>query len=145
MKIVIFFYLCTRAKCHEFHFCSILFRLQIVVNENITKIREDDIYSMFLSLDQYFGRKYVRETPMFKMYSTYDSVPNVIFPVRYSFIITSFVLKIFFGKKQDNFKPWRLIQGWNCDFGKVDTWYNVWFGKERSWYWEKRKFLRLFQ
>ncbi|OXU29058.1 hypothetical protein TSAR_015173 [Trichomalopsis sarcophagae] len=52
----------------------------ILVHENITKVREDDISLTFLGLNRYFGRTFDRETPMFEMYGPYENKSNLLFP-----------------------------------------------------------------
>lgn len=51
------------------------------MHENITKVKEDDIFLTFLGLNRYFGRTFDRETPMFEMYGPYEEKANVLFPV----------------------------------------------------------------
>ncbi|XP_014608643.1 PREDICTED: transferrin [Polistes canadensis] len=52
----------------------------IVAHKNITDLRRDEIYSMFLNMDQLFGTSTTRYTRAFSLYGTYDGVQNVIFP-----------------------------------------------------------------
>ncbi|KAK2584704.1 hypothetical protein KPH14_007038 [Odynerus spinipes] len=53
----------------------------VVAHENITDLRRTEIYSMLLSMDEFFGASYPGFTPAFSLYGTYDDNRNVIFPV----------------------------------------------------------------
>ncbi|XP_015175750.1 PREDICTED: transferrin [Polistes dominula] len=59
----------------------------IVAHQNITDLRRDEIYSMFLHMNQLFGTTTTRYTRAFSLYGPYDGVENVIFPVSTCLII----------------------------------------------------------
>lgn len=52
----------------------------IVVNENTTSLRREEIYSMLLEMDQLFGVSFKGQTPAFSLYGIYDFNRSVIFP-----------------------------------------------------------------
>lgn len=52
----------------------------VMVYENISAVRFEEIYSALLQLDQLFGETYKGQTPAFLMYGTYDGSPGIIFP-----------------------------------------------------------------
>ncbi|KAJ8684290.1 hypothetical protein QAD02_020082 [Eretmocerus hayati] len=53
----------------------------VMVSRNVSKVDEDETLLIFTKLDRYFGKTFVRETPMFRMFSPYDGKTDVIFPV----------------------------------------------------------------
>ncbi|XP_017753884.1 PREDICTED: transferrin isoform X2 [Eufriesea mexicana] len=52
----------------------------IVIHENMTVLRQEEIYSMLLEMDKLFGSTYKGSTPAFSMYGIYDSNHSIIFP-----------------------------------------------------------------
>ncbi|XP_014221895.2 transferrin-like [Trichogramma pretiosum] len=52
----------------------------VLGRKNITQVRREEIYQLFLQLDRFFGRTHDRETAMFMMYNTFDGQSDVIFP-----------------------------------------------------------------
>lgn len=52
----------------------------VIVNENTTSIRHEEIYSMLLEMDRLFGPSFKGETPAFSLYDIYDVNHSVIFP-----------------------------------------------------------------
>ncbi|XP_011505188.1 PREDICTED: transferrin isoform X1 [Ceratosolen solmsi marchali] len=52
----------------------------ILASKNITQVRREEIYLLFLSLDRFFGNIYDRETAMFTLYGPYEGHSDIIFP-----------------------------------------------------------------
>ncbi|XP_076758710.1 transferrin 3 isoform X1 [Xylocopa sonorina] len=52
----------------------------VVIHENMTDLRREEIYSMLLEMDKLFGSSFNGETPAFSMYGIYDSNHSIIFP-----------------------------------------------------------------
>lgn len=52
-----------------------------MVHNNISRVREDDIYLMLMDLNELFGTQYQGWTPLISMYSTFGGESNVIFSV----------------------------------------------------------------
>ncbi|KAH0952965.1 hypothetical protein HN011_010853 [Eciton burchellii] len=52
----------------------------IVAQENITNLRQQEIYSMLLDMDRLFGKTINSRAPSFSLYESYDDNPGIIFP-----------------------------------------------------------------
>ncbi|XP_046625410.1 transferrin isoform X2 [Neodiprion virginianus] len=52
----------------------------VMVNQNISSIRFEEIYSTLLEMDQLFGKTYNGQTPAFLLYGSYDGNHSIIFP-----------------------------------------------------------------
>ncbi|XP_076395168.1 transferrin 3 isoform X3 [Megachile rotundata] len=53
----------------------------VIANENITDLRQEEIYTMLLEMDKLFGNSFKGQTPAFSMYGMYDSNHSIIFPL----------------------------------------------------------------
>lgn len=51
----------------------------VVVHENLTEVRREDIYTMLLEMNDLFGIAFKGQVPTFSMYGAYDNNSNVIF------------------------------------------------------------------
>ncbi|KAG7200605.1 hypothetical protein KM043_001163 [Ampulex compressa] len=54
----------------------------VIAHENITDVRRQEIYLALLEMDQLFGQTFNGQTPAFSLYGNYDSMQNIVFPVR---------------------------------------------------------------
>ncbi|XP_043267585.1 transferrin [Venturia canescens] len=54
----------------------------VMINENMTTLRREEIYSTLLEIDVIFGRSSPGPMPAFSLYGAYDTVPDVLFPER---------------------------------------------------------------
>ena len=54
----------------------------VIVNENMTELRREEIYSALLQLDVMFGKRVDDQTSAFSLYGPYDSNHDIIFSVR---------------------------------------------------------------
>ncbi|XP_012260258.2 transferrin-like [Athalia rosae] len=52
----------------------------VMVHENISMVRFEEIYSTLLEMDQLFGQTYKGTTPAFLLYGSYDENHSIIFP-----------------------------------------------------------------
>ena len=52
-----------------------------MVHENVSHVREDDIYLMLIDINELFGIQYQDLTPLISMYGSFGGQSNVIFPV----------------------------------------------------------------
>ena len=60
-----------------------------MVNKNISKTKEEEIYLLLVSLDRFFGKNNDRQTAMFNLYGLYDNQHDVLFPVSFYIKIIS--------------------------------------------------------
>ncbi|XP_076650974.1 transferrin 3 isoform X1 [Halictus rubicundus] len=51
----------------------------VVVHENLTEVRREDMYMMLLEMNDLFGTTFKGQVPTFSMYGTYDNNSNIIF------------------------------------------------------------------
>lgn len=54
---------------------------QLVIHENVTKARKDDIYYMLLDIDRIFGITYQIISKLITLYGPINGTNGVIFPV----------------------------------------------------------------
>ncbi|XP_015598870.1 transferrin [Cephus cinctus] len=71
--------LCEDGSHFNENFCFLTWTTlgSVMVNEEISNLRRDDIYSTLLELDLMFGQTFIRA---FSMYGTYDGNRSIIFP-----------------------------------------------------------------
>ncbi|XP_033208065.1 transferrin [Belonocnema kinseyi] len=59
----------------------------IMVHNNISRVKEDDIYLMLMDLNELFGIQYQGWTPLISMYSSFGGESNVIFSQKTQYLL----------------------------------------------------------
>lgn len=58
-----------------------MFVFKVVVNEQMSVTRRENIKLLFEELDTWFGTKTIGQTPVISLYGSFDSNDSILFPV----------------------------------------------------------------